>query len=78
MSRILLVDDDVDLSELIKTKLNAEGHDTHVINTGEVQRTPDLGWFPTPAPLAARTSRDHAATRLTVSARHSPPQSRTR
>ncbi len=35
MSRILLVDDDVDLSELIKTKLNAEGHDTHVINTGE-------------------------------------------
>lgn len=35
MSRILLVDDDIDLSELIKTKLNAEGHDTHVINTGE-------------------------------------------
>ena len=35
MSRILLVDDDVDLAELIKTKLNAEGHDTHVINTGD-------------------------------------------
>lgn len=35
MSRILLVDDDVDLSELIKTKLSAEGHETHVINTGE-------------------------------------------
>ena len=35
MSRILLVDDDVDLSELIKTKLTAEGHETHVINTGE-------------------------------------------
>lgn len=35
MSRILLVDDDVDLGELIKTKLNAEGHQTFVINTGE-------------------------------------------
>jgi len=35
MSRILLVDDDVDLAELIKTKLTAEGHQTHVINTGE-------------------------------------------
>lgn len=35
MSKILLVDDDVDLAELIKTKLTAEGHETHVINTGE-------------------------------------------
>ena len=35
MSRILLVDDDVDLAELIKTKLTAEGHQTFVINTGE-------------------------------------------
>lgn len=35
MSTILLVDDDVDLAELIKTKLTAEGHHTYVINTGE-------------------------------------------
>lgn len=35
MSRILVVDDDVDISELIKTKLSAEGHQTFVINTGE-------------------------------------------
>ncbi|HEX73478.1 MAG TPA: response regulator [Candidatus Hydrogenedentes bacterium] len=35
MSRILVVDDDVDISELIKTKLNAEGHQAFVINTGE-------------------------------------------
>jgi DNA-binding response OmpR family regulator len=35
MSKILLVDDDVDLAELIQTKLNAEGHQTTVINTGE-------------------------------------------
>jgi len=35
MSKILLVDDDVDLAELIQTKLNAEGHQTSVINTGE-------------------------------------------
>lgn len=35
MSRIMLVDDDVDLAELIKTKLSAEGHQTFVINTGE-------------------------------------------
>ncbi len=35
MSRILLVDDDVDLAELIKTKLAAEGYETMVINTGE-------------------------------------------
>ncbi len=35
MSKILLVDDDVDLAELIKTKLTAEGHQTYVINTGE-------------------------------------------
>ncbi len=35
MSKILLVDDDIDLADLIRTKLNAEGHTTHVINTGE-------------------------------------------
>jgi len=35
MSRILIVDDDVDLAELIRTKLAAEGHQTFVINTGE-------------------------------------------
>ncbi len=35
MSKILLVDDDTDLAELIKTKLTAEGHETYVINTGE-------------------------------------------
>jgi CheY-like chemotaxis protein len=35
MSRILLVDDDVDLAELVKTKLTAEGCQTFTINTGE-------------------------------------------
>lgn len=35
MSRILIVDDDIDLAELIRTKLAAEGHQTFVINTGE-------------------------------------------
>lgn len=35
MSKILLVDDDVDLAELIETKLKAEGHQVFVINTGE-------------------------------------------
>ena len=35
MSRILIVDDDVDLAELIRTKLTAEGHQGYVINTGE-------------------------------------------
>lgn len=35
MSKILLVDDDVDLAELIQTKLAAEGHQVAVINTGE-------------------------------------------
>jgi len=35
MSRILLVDDDVDLADLIKTKLAAESHKVFVINTGE-------------------------------------------
>ncbi len=35
MSRILLVDDDIDLAELVKTKLTAEGHQTFTINTGE-------------------------------------------
>lgn len=35
MSRILVVDDDVDLAELVQTKLQAEGHQVQVINTGE-------------------------------------------
>ena len=35
MSKILLVDDDIDLAELIKTKLSAEGHEVHTINTGD-------------------------------------------
>ncbi len=33
--RILVVDDDLDLAELIKTKLQSEGHQVDVINTGE-------------------------------------------
>lgn len=35
MAKILLVDDDVDLAELVKTKLSAEGYQTYTINTGE-------------------------------------------
>jgi len=35
MSSILVVDDDVDLADLIKVKLSAEGHQCYVINTGE-------------------------------------------
>lgn len=35
MSKILLVDDDVDLAELIKTRLSAENHELFVTNTGE-------------------------------------------
>ena len=35
MSKILLVDDDIDLAELVKTKLTAEGHEAFTINTGE-------------------------------------------
>lgn len=35
MSKILLVDDDVDLAELLKTKLTSEGHDVVTTNTGE-------------------------------------------
>lgn len=35
MSKILLVDDDVDLLELIKTKLSAEGHQVDTIETGD-------------------------------------------
>jgi len=35
MSKILLVDDDVDLAELIKTKLAGEGHEVSVIHSGE-------------------------------------------
>lgn len=34
MSRILIVDDDIDLAELVKTKLTKEGHQAFVINTG--------------------------------------------
>jgi len=35
MSKILLVDDDVDLAELIQTKLSAEGHQVFAIHTGD-------------------------------------------
>ncbi len=35
MSKILLVDDDVDLAELIKTKLISQGHEVVVVNHGE-------------------------------------------
>ncbi len=35
MSKILLVDDDADLAELVRTKLAAEGNQVYVINTGE-------------------------------------------
>ncbi|HPU98400.1 MAG TPA: response regulator, partial [Candidatus Hydrogenedentes bacterium] len=35
MSRILIVDDEVDLTQLIRAKLQAEGHEVYVINTGE-------------------------------------------
>jgi len=35
MAKILLVDDDVDLAELVKTKLSVEGYQTYTINTGE-------------------------------------------
>ncbi|MCP4639484.1 MAG: response regulator [bacterium] len=35
MSKILLVDDDIDLAELVKTKLSVEGHEVSTINTGE-------------------------------------------
>jgi CheY-like chemotaxis protein len=35
MSRILLVDDDHDLADLLKTKLTAEGHDVVTTETGE-------------------------------------------
>ncbi len=35
MSKIIVVDDDTDLAELVKTKLEAEGHQIHLIHTGE-------------------------------------------
>lgn len=35
MSKILLVDDDVDLAELIRTKLDSQGHEVVVVNHGE-------------------------------------------
>lgn len=35
MPKIMLVDDDIDLAELVKTKLVAEGIETHSINTGK-------------------------------------------
>ena len=35
MSRILLVDDDVDLAELVKTKLSSEGHQVEVFHSGQ-------------------------------------------
>ncbi|HNZ47336.1 MAG TPA: response regulator [Candidatus Hydrogenedentes bacterium] len=35
MSKILIVDDDVDLAELVRTKLTKEGHQAFAINTGD-------------------------------------------
>lgn len=35
MNKVLIVDDDIDLAELVRTKLTAEGYQTFVINTGE-------------------------------------------
>ena len=35
MSKILLVDDDVDLAELIRTKLTSQGHEVSVVNHGD-------------------------------------------
>lgn len=35
MSKILLVDDDVDLAELVRTKLSSEGHEVFTTNSGE-------------------------------------------
>ncbi len=35
MSRILLVDDDIDLAELVKTKLVSEGHQVEVYHSGQ-------------------------------------------
>ncbi len=35
MSRILLVDDDIDLAELVKTRLATEGHEVIVTHSGE-------------------------------------------
>jgi DNA-binding response OmpR family regulator len=48
MSHIMLVDDDVDLAQLIRTKLAAEGHEVSVIHSGDgafemaKQAKPDL------------------------------------
>ncbi len=35
MSKILIVDDDVDLAELLRTKLNDEGNEVRIIHSGE-------------------------------------------
>lgn len=35
MSKILLIDDDIDLAELVKTKLISDGHDVVATHTGE-------------------------------------------
>jgi PleD family two-component response regulator len=35
MSRILVVDDDMDLAELVKTKLTSDGHQVFTIHTGD-------------------------------------------
>lgn len=35
MSKILIVDDDVDLAELVKTKLSAEGHEVYMVHKGD-------------------------------------------
>jgi DNA-binding response OmpR family regulator len=35
MSKVLLVDDDIDLAELVKTKLSGDGHEVFTIHSGE-------------------------------------------
>lgn len=35
MSKILVVDDDVDLAEMVRTKLGADGHEVFTIHTGD-------------------------------------------
>ena len=35
MGRIILIDDDIDLAEMVKMQLTAEGHQVFVINSGK-------------------------------------------
>jgi len=76
MSKILLVDDDVDLAELVKTKLSVEGHEVSVINTGEgafeaaKQAKPDIAILDTRCTsiVNMRGSRRPSALRSTATA----------